>query len=114
MAVPDVEELFLETLLTLEWVRRRRRPGTGAARPHRYAADPPRRYAPAGRPRTRGCRGEGEAGAGGLARAVGGPGGHVESLSIEPAAARKGSHEVAGYVVTAVNARTGGSAPQAA
>ena len=120
VAVPDVEELFLQTRRTLAWVDGAPAGTTSATtgRPSVAPAAAGRTGSGSGTPRgdtARGggaapsqdgedVRGEGAAGAGGLARAIVGPGGHVESLSIEPAAARKGSHEVAGYVVSAVNA----------
>jgi DNA-binding protein YbaB len=145
VAVPDVNELFQETLQTLASAAAApdgtTRPGAVPAATTPTAPLPgpggnPRGSSPrvtstpasaaaattapgaggfphAGFPPDRGdgpaqdqeqSRGEGEAGLGGLVRAVAGPGGHVESLAIDPAAVRKGSHEVAGYVAAAVNA----------
>ncbi len=128
VAVPDVDELFEQTRLTLASLGAASagtaRAGSGPAGTARAGAGPagtasagtppagtgPAGTASAGADGTdagqdgAALRGEGEAGAGGFVRAVAGPGGHVESLSIEPAAVRKGSHELAGYVVTAVNA----------
>jgi DNA-binding protein YbaB len=49
-------------------------------------------------------RGEGTAGPGGQVRATAGQGGRVESLSMAPTVVRRGTHELAGYVVAAVNA----------
>jgi DNA-binding protein YbaB len=98
VAVPDVAELFQETLLTLASVPAAPN-GAGPA----GAGFPPDGgdTPPAGQVES---RGEGEAGPGGLVRAVAGPGGRVESLAIDPAAVRKGSREVAGYVAVAANA----------
>jgi DNA-binding protein YbaB len=104
VAVPDVEELFQETLLTLASVPAGR-DGAGSAR---AGGAPDRGDTPA--PDEAESRGEGEAGTGGLVRAVAGPGGRVEALAIDPAAVRKGSHEVARYVAVAVNAALAGYA----
>jgi DNA-binding protein YbaB len=98
VAVPDVEELFQETLRTLESVPVG---GGGAGSAHPGGAPDGGDTAPADQAES---RGEGEAGTGGLVRAVAGPGGRVEALAIDPAAVRKGSHEVARYAATAANA----------
>ena len=107
VAVPDVEELFQETLLTLASVPAGR-DGAGSASAGGAAGAPYRGETPP--PDEAESRGEGEAGPGGLVRAVAGPGGRVESLTIEPAAVRKGSHEVARYVAVAANAALAGYA----
>ncbi len=107
VAVPDVGELFQETLQTIASA------GPPASGGSSRGSFPPGRGGPEGgdgAPGQQESRGEGAAGTGGLVRAVAGPGGHVESLVIDPAAVRKGSHEVAGYVVTAVNAALDGYA----
>jgi hypothetical protein len=87
VAVPDVGELFEETLRILASV---------AASP-----DGPGDGQPPGQAEG---RGHGEAGTGGLVRAEAAADGRVESLVINLAAVRKGSHEVAAYVIAAVNA----------
>lgn len=91
--VPDFGRLFDETRRMLDSL------GAGS---------PPGRHGQAVREDVRddgrSSRGEGRAGPGGMVCAAAGPDGRVGSLSIEAAVVRRGSHEVAAHVVTAVNA----------
>jgi hypothetical protein len=84
IGMPDVAGLFEETERMLQ-------PLLAAQRGSADHAD------------ARTARGAGQAGPGGLVRAVTVPPGRVGSLTVHPRAIRAGSHAVAGYVVAAVN-----------